>query len=83
MQYQGSVISSDHNFEKPYTTSSVSTAAKGETVSILDVEIDNLSREELLARLDAEGGVVVTPNVDHLMKLQRDAEFREVYDAVD
>ncbi|MEM6254296.1 MAG: WecB/TagA/CpsF family glycosyltransferase [Cyanobacteria bacterium P01_D01_bin.156] len=55
----------------------------GETVNILDVEIDNISRYTLLARLTTEGGAVVTPNVDHLMKLQHDPEFREVYRAFD
>ncbi|MBT9311479.1 WecB/TagA/CpsF family glycosyltransferase [Leptothoe kymatousa] len=87
MQYQGSVISSDpNNVEDSYTTSSVLAADKAnkvETVNILDVEIDNLSKDELLAHLDAEGGVVVTPNVDHLMKLQHDQEFKEVYSAAD
>lgn len=83
MQYQASVISSDPNFKESYTSSSVLTADKINTVNILDVEIDNLSRHELLARLAEDGGVVVTPNVDHLMKLQHDLEFRQVYDAVD
>ncbi len=83
MQYQASVVTSDHNFKDSYSQSSALTTDKTATVNILDVEIDNLSREELLERLDAIGGVVVTPNVDHLMKLQHDAEFREVYEAVD
>lgn len=84
MQYPGSVISpSDHNFEDSYATSSLLETGKGETVNILGVEIDNLSRGELLERLDAEGGVVVTPNVDHLMKLQKDLQFQEVYNAVE
>ncbi len=82
MQYQGSVISSDRDFADPYASHRLN-ANNRERVNILDVEIDNLSRDELLTRLDAEGGVVVTPNVDHLMKLQHDSEFREVYDAVD
>jgi len=49
------------------------------TVQILNVSIDNLSTEELLKRLGAYGGVVFTPNVDHLMKLQKDPEFYQVY----
>ncbi len=49
------------------------------TVQILNVSIDNLSTEELLKRLGAYGGVVFTPNVDHLMKLQKDQEFYDVY----
>ena len=83
MQYQASVVTSDQNFKDSYPNSSALTTDKAATVNILDVEIDNLSREELLERLDVDGGVVVTPNVDHLMKLQHDAEFREVYEAVD
>ncbi len=83
MQYQASVVSSGQKIKESYSSLSTLATSKAATVNILDVEIDNLTREELLARLDADGGVVVTPNVDHLMKLQHDAEFREVYDAVD
>lgn len=83
MQYQGSVVSSNHNLTDSYSSSSVLKTDKIATVNILDVEIDNLSREDLLHRLATDGGVVVTPNVDHLMKLQHDSEFRDVYNAVD
>jgi len=51
-----------------------------EIVKLLNVEIDNLTEAELLARL-AEGGVVYTPNVDHLSKLQTDVEFARAYRA--
>lgn len=47
------------------------------TVRILNVEILSLTREKLLERLDK--GVLVTPNVDHLVKLQGDREFYEAY----
>jgi exopolysaccharide biosynthesis WecB/TagA/CpsF family protein len=50
-------------------------------VDILNVPIDNLSIAELLEKL--ESGVVLTPNVDHLMKLQRDPEFYEIYSRAD
>lgn len=83
MQYQGSVVSPDHNLKPISSDASTSTSTGAATVNILDVEIDNLSRHELLERLASDGGVVVTPNVDHLMKLQNDEEFRKVYDAVD
>ncbi|MEL4893990.1 WecB/TagA/CpsF family glycosyltransferase [Crocosphaera sp. Alani8] len=53
------------------------------TINILDVKIDNLSTQELLKSLTRKGGVVVTPNVDHLMKLRKDAELREVYQESD
>ena len=42
-------------------------------IKILNVEIDNVSQEELLKQL--KRGVLVTPNVDDLMKHQRDEEF--------
>ena len=37
------------------------------TINILNVEIDNLSLQELLEKLK-NGGVVYTPNVDHFSK---------------
>jgi N-acetylglucosaminyldiphosphoundecaprenol N-acetyl-beta-D-mannosaminyltransferase len=53
------------------------------TVNILDVTIHNLSIFELLEQLNNKGGVVVTPNVDHFMKLRHDAELRTVYQQSD
>lgn len=47
------------------------------TVRILNVEIQSLTRQDLLERLAK--GVLVTPNVDHLVKLQSDREFYDVY----
>lgn len=47
-------------------------------VRILNIEIDNLTKNELLAKLK-DGGVVFTPNVDHLIKLQKDPDFYHVY----
>lgn len=59
-----------------------SQVSKGnKVVEILDVPIDNLSVKELLDGLHS--GIVFTPNVDHLMMLQRDQEFREVYKEAD
>ncbi|MGL6343587.1 MAG: WecB/TagA/CpsF family glycosyltransferase [Waterburya sp.] len=51
-------------------------------VNILDIAIDNISMQELLEKL-ATGGVVFTPNVDHLVKLQKDREFYRVYQEAD
>ncbi|VXD20353.1 UDP-N-acetyl-D-mannosaminuronic acid transferase [Planktothrix serta PCC 8927] len=48
-------------------------------INILNVPIHNISKTELLKRLGAKGGVVFTPNVDHLMKLQKDPEFYGIY----
>lgn len=46
-------------------------------INLLNVAIDNLSMSELLANL--KQGVVFTPNVDHLVKLQNDREFFQAY----
>ena len=48
------------------------------TVEILDVEINDISQIELLDNLKF-GGVVFTPNVDHIVKLQTDIAFRKAY----
>lgn len=58
--------------QKPKTTISTSNQ-----VGILNVSFDNMSILELLETL--KQGVVFTPNVDHLMKLQKDAEFFRTY----
>ncbi|MBD3880788.1 WecB/TagA/CpsF family glycosyltransferase [Phormidium tenue FACHB-886] len=50
-------------------------------VKLLNASIDNLSMLELLERLNQ--GVVYTPNVDHLVKLQSDREFYEAYGNAD
>jgi len=50
-------------------------------VKILNLEIDNFFMDELLEQLTS--GVVFTPNVDHLMKLQHDAELMEAYRSVE
>ena len=39
-----------------------------EQVEILGIEIDNISQRQFLSELTK--GVIFTPNVDHLMKLQ-------------
>ncbi|AFY76473.1 MAG: WecB/TagA/CpsF family glycosyltransferase [Hydrococcus sp. C42_A2020_068] len=52
-------------------------------VNILNTSIHNLSKLELLEKLNRSGGVVVTPNVDHLMKLRKDPELRVAYQKAD
>ena len=52
-----------------------------EFVDILNVRIQNLTEAELLANL--KEGVLFTPNVDHVMKLQKDKEFYEAYQKAD
>jgi N-acetylglucosaminyldiphosphoundecaprenol N-acetyl-beta-D-mannosaminyltransferase len=53
-------------------------------VNILGAEIDNVDRAGAMERIAAlvrarRPSLVVTPNVDHLINLQADAEFREIY----
>lgn len=50
-----------------------------EKIRLLNVSIDNLSQDELLQKLAQDGGVVFTPNVDHIVKLQKDPEFYQIY----
>jgi N-acetylglucosaminyldiphosphoundecaprenol N-acetyl-beta-D-mannosaminyltransferase len=50
-------------------------------VKLLNVSVDNLSMAELLANL--KQGVIFTPNIDHLVKLQSDREFFEAYNSAD
>ena len=50
-------------------------------VKLLNASIDNLSMAELLEKLNH--GVVYTPNVDHLVKLQVDREFYAAYSSAE
>lgn len=52
-----------------------------EKVNLLNIEIDNLCKTEVLENL--QSGVVFTPNVDHLMKLQDDPDFLQAYSSAD
>lgn len=54
----------------------------------LNTEIDNLTMDEAIERIDLliqnrKPAYVVTPNVDHIVKLEEDEEFREVYNEAD
>lgn len=42
-------------------------------VKILNVDILNITQQELLRQLDR--GVLVTPNVDQVVKMQSDKEY--------
>jgi len=46
-------------------------------VQLLNITVDNFTMRELLEKLHK--GMVITPNVDHLVKLQSDREFYNVY----
>jgi exopolysaccharide biosynthesis WecB/TagA/CpsF family protein len=48
-----------------------------ERIPILNILVDNISKKDLLEQF--KSGVLITPNVDHLMKLQKDREFYEIY----
>jgi N-acetylglucosaminyldiphosphoundecaprenol N-acetyl-beta-D-mannosaminyltransferase len=50
-------------------------------IKILNLDLDNLSTAEFLDNFQA--GVVFTPNVDHLIKLQKDPEFLQAYSISD
>ena len=52
-----------------------------EKVKILNVDILSIRKQELLERLTE--GVVFTPNVDHLVRLQKDREFYRAYQQAD
>lgn len=50
-------------------------------VKILNIEVDNVSMDELLKSFTS--GFLVTPNVDHLMQLQENQDFFNVYRRAD
>jgi exopolysaccharide biosynthesis WecB/TagA/CpsF family protein len=52
-----------------------------ERIHILNIRVDNISKKELLEKFNS--GVLITPNVDHLMKLQKDREFYDIYQKAD
>lgn len=52
-----------------------------ERIEILNLGIDSISVDEFLNTL--RKGVVFTPNVDHLMRLQKDSEFLNAYQKAD
>lgn len=47
------------------------------TTRFFNINILSITQDELLKRL--QKGVLITPNVDHLVKLQKDREFYNVY----
>jgi len=50
-------------------------------VNLLNIQINNVRLRDALAEINE--GVIVTPNVDHLVKTQRDREFYEIYQMAD
>ncbi len=51
-------------------------------INLLNLTIHNMTMVELLENLRF-GGVVFTPNVDHVMKLQKNQDFYSVYEEAD
>lgn len=47
------------------------------STQILNISIRSIKQNELLSRL--KKGILITPNVDHLVKLQKDKDFYEAY----
>jgi exopolysaccharide biosynthesis WecB/TagA/CpsF family protein len=57
-------------------------------ITFLNIEIDNLTMSEAIGEIDKlvinrKPSYVVTPNVDHIVKLEKDEEFKEVYKNAD
>ncbi|MGB3512946.1 MAG: WecB/TagA/CpsF family glycosyltransferase [Microcoleaceae cyanobacterium] len=52
-------------------------------INVLNISIDNLSTQELLHKLDLYGGILFTPNVDHMINLQKDEDFYYAYQKAD
>ncbi len=57
-------------------------------MKFLNTEIDNLTMQESLEIIDElinrkKPSYVVTPNVDHIVKLEEDTEFQDVYENAD
>lgn len=52
-----------------------------EKVRILNVDILSIRKQELLEKLT--DGVLFTPNVDHLVRLQKDRTFYDAYQQAD
>ncbi|NMF04828.1 WecB/TagA/CpsF family glycosyltransferase [Clostridium beijerinckii] len=57
-------------------------------ITFLNTEIDNLTMSEAIGEIDKlvinrKPSYIVTPNVDHIVKLEKDEEFKEVYKNAD
>lgn len=57
-------------------------------INFLNIKVDNLTMDEALSKIDfliqtKEPSFVVTPNMDHIVKVEEDSEFKEVYENAD
>lgn len=51
------------------------------SVSLLNINILSIKSSDLLSQFDK--GILITPNVDHLIKLQKDKELYDVYNSTE
>lgn len=84
----GAARSNDDPMNTQTNTVAPRAADQPERVQILDIPIDNLTFRQAVDRIVGFAGhgrasIVVTPNVDHLMKCRRDPELRRVYARAD
>ena len=57
-------------------------------IKFLNTEVDNLTMEEAIDKInelviEGKPSYIVTPNVDHIVKLETDEEFQKVYEEAD
>ena len=57
-------------------------------IKFLNTEVDNLTMKEAIQKIDElasnkKPSYVVTPNVDHIVKIESDNEFKQVYNEAD
>ena len=55
-----------------------------EQIDLFNIKIHNVTMDEAVSQIrtwvqSGQGSYVVTPNVDHIVKLQNDLEFQEIY----
>lgn len=50
-------------------------------ISLLNIHLNNIKQDDLLRQLT--DGIFITPNVDHIMKLQKDRLFYDIYQNAD
>ncbi len=78
-----------NNTNKNNTNKKNVEACKKDKLHIFDIIIDNISFDQAIDRIKELSGekngrhYIVTPNADHLVKLERDSVFKEIYDNAD
>ena len=54
-------------------------------IDFLNIKVDNLTMDEAVDEIDklinnGSYNYVVTPNLDHIVQLEKDKEFKEIYE---